>query len=167
MALPQHWSGDGHREGDVQLLSGPQDKEDPWSHQCLRTRPEKPDFWSWELYIFDLGRPLLPGERETLEYAEILVDDKDRFRPQLMQHTARHPALEKIIFKIDIPASLGVSSMTAYYEILTPELGTGYSVVPPIEKISCGEDGIFHHEVKDIDHSGRYVIRWDADYRQC
>ncbi|MGN6373694.1 MAG: hypothetical protein ACTHM1_12045 [Solirubrobacteraceae bacterium] len=174
VALPQHWSGKGKRDnrvnrvGKVEMLSGPRDKKDPWSHQCLRTRPEKHDFWSWELYIFDLGKPMLPGETETLEYAEILMDDKDQFRPQLMQHTARHPALEKLILKVEIPADLGVTSMIAYREIRTPEVGTGYSPVEPILKISPNDDGIFCHEVKgkDIDHLSRHVLSWDAGYRQ-
>jgi len=163
---PQYWSGKGHREGDVVVLSGPQGKEDPRSHQCLRVRPETANFETWQLYIFDLGIPLLPGQRTTLEYAETLFDEEDSFNAQILQHAARHPALEKITFEVEIPPSLDVSSMEAYREVSTPESGARYVPVEPITNVRPNADGIFRHEVTEISNLSRYAIHWETDYRQ-
>jgi hypothetical protein len=164
--LPNYWSGKGHREGDVVMLSGPEDKDDPHSHQCLRVRPEKAIALTWQLYIFDLGAPLLPGQRTTLEYTETLFDEDDCFCTYMLQYAARHPALEKITFETDIPPSLGISVVEAYREVPTHELAERYAPVKPITSVRRNEDGIFRHEVTDIRYPSRYAFRWKADYRQ-
>jgi hypothetical protein len=162
--LPQNWSGKGHRDGDVSILSGP--KDGPHSHQCLRVRPESNDPNSSELYIFDLGKPLIPGKEETLQFAEVLVDDEDCFSPYIWQSTARYPMLERISFVLDIPTELGVDTLEAYREAPTPHTGIGYAPVPPTIQIERDTDGLFRHIVTDIDHQSRYRVVWEPRYRK-
>ncbi len=165
IVIPQNWSGKGHREGDVNVLSGPP-KDDPHSHQCLRVRPESDDPNSWELYIFDLGQPLLPGKEEVLQFAETLVDDEDDFSPYIWQSTARYPMLERVTFILDIPTELGVDKLEAYREVPTPHTGIGFAPVLPMAKVSRDTDGLFRHIVTDIDHQSRYRVVWEPQYRK-
>lgn len=159
----QSWSGSGRREGEVAVISGP-NAGSKTPHECLRVRPEAAMPDAWDLYIFDLGSPILPGKTETLEYEETLYDEGDRFESFLTQSTARYPTLERIRFTIDIPDCWGISTLEAYREEPLPGSGLGYTPTPPIVSVSREDDGLFHHEVTDIDHEGRYAVRWQPHY---
>jgi hypothetical protein len=165
ITLPQKWSGKGHRDGDVVILSGPP-QGDPHSHQCLRIRPEQQETNSWDLYIFDLGKPLLPGKVESLRFAEILVDDEDCFVPYIWQSSARYPMLERILFVVDIPPELGVEELEAYREAPAIGSGIGFAPVSPMTKVCRDSNGLFRHTVTDIDHQSRYRLTWSAQYRK-
>lgn len=165
IAFPQNWSGKGHRDGDVEILSGPS-KDDPYSHQCLRVRPEQQEAHSWDLYIFDLGKPLLPGKEEWLRFSEVLVDDEDCFVPYIWQSSARYPMLERILFIVDIPPELGVEMLEAYREAPATGSGIGFSPVPPMTEVFRDSSGLFQYAVTDIDHESRYRVMWEAKYRK-
>lgn len=164
LTLAQSWSGSGHKEGDVRLLSGPE--ADEISHRCLRIRPESDLPNAWQLYIFDLGVPLHPGTPAILEYEETLYDENDRFQPVITQSTARYPTLERLEVHVDIPECFGVDTIDAYREGPVPGSGVGFKAVPPTTKITRDVDGIFHHCVTDIDYKSRYAVRWSAGYQR-
>lgn len=163
VTFAQGWTGSGYREGDIEVLSGPRE-DDRFKHKCLRIRPEDERQSSWDLYIFDLGKPVAPGSIEQLTFREVLVDEHDRFQTFMFWATATHPALERITLRVRMPNGQSVSSVRAFKEEPDLTAGTGFRpVLPPVE-VEQDSDGSYVHEFGDIDHRSRYNFDWAPDY---
>jgi hypothetical protein len=165
VTFSQGWSGSGYRDGDIEVLSGPTDDE-RFEHRCLRIRPQDERQSSWDLYIFDLGKPLEPGAIEQLTFREVLVDEHDRFQTFMLWGTATHPALEAVTFRVRMPSAQSVSSFRAFREEPDLNAGTGFREAPPLVSVEPDSDGCYVHTFGEIDHRSRYAVDWMPDYKE-
>lgn len=157
--IPLDWSGQGYREEDEPVVVTGQDRKDR-SHKFLRIRPETDKPSSWDLYLFDLGTPLVAGAVDTLSFTMTLYDEGDKFQPIIYRRTHDKPALEKLTSTVRCPPPLVIRNAQAHRERFIPETGR-YVPIPPAESLPVFPGGVVRQVVRQIEPSSRYVLRWD------
>jgi hypothetical protein len=169
----QKWTGQETEDAKtVTILSGPQDKDDPFRHRLLAVRPEQRAVDAFTLYVFDLGHLVVPDQEIELRYRQVLTDAAGTSKPMVGFSTLIHPEARLVRLRASVPeideADVYVFRVPGNSAVPLdggPTAQTyrlpSYSDQAP-QKIKRGNDGYLTYEIAENVPGGRYELWWGS-----